>query len=78
MIAGSMGPGGALLFSGALSTLVVPMPLLGRPETKGMTLEEIVPMFRFATLADFRRFVAGNLRSGEGMAHAAGKVTGAA
>jgi len=78
MIAGPMGPGGALLFFGALSTLVVPMALLGLPETKGKTLEEIVPMFRFATLADFRRFVAGNLRSGKGMAHGAGKASRAA
>jgi len=67
MIAGPMGAGGALLFFGALSTLVVPFAALCLPETKGRTLEEITPMFRFATCSDFRRFAKGNLARGDGM-----------
>merc|ERR1712060_63560 len=67
MIAGPMGPGGTLLFFGVVCTVVVPFALLFLPETKGRTLEEITPMFRFASRSDFRRFVRGNLRAGDGM-----------
>merc|ERR1719229_1892380 len=67
MIAGPMGPGGTLLFFGVLSTFVVPFAIFCLPETKGRTLEEITPMFRFASLSDFARFVRGNLASGDGM-----------
>merc|ERR1712056_169973 len=67
MIAGPMGPGGTLLFFGLLSALVVPMAVLCLPETKGRSLEEITPMFRFSTYSEFRSFVKGNLRSGDGM-----------
>merc|ERR1712050_313843 len=67
MIAGPMGPGGTLLFFGLLSTLVVPMAVLCLPETKGRSLEEITPLFRFKDLREFRDFVRGNLRSGDGM-----------
>merc|ERR1712060_472778 len=67
MIAGPMGPGGTLLFFGVVCTVVVPFALLFLPETKGRTLEEITPMFRFASRSDFRRFVCGNLRTGDGM-----------
>merc|ERR1719188_36445 len=67
MIDGAMGPGGTLLFFGLLSVLVVPFALLCLPETKGRTLEEITPMFRFKTYKQFRTFVYGNLRSGDGM-----------
>merc|ERR1712176_1001535 len=67
MIAGPMGPGGTLLFFGLLSALVVPMAVLCLPETKGRSLEEITPMFRFSTYREFRTFVKGNLRSGDGM-----------
>merc|ERR1712217_17112 len=67
MIEGAMGPGGMLLFFGLLSALVVPFALLCLPETKGRTLEEITPMFRFKTYSQFRTFVYGNLRSGDGM-----------
>merc|ERR1712038_1023390 len=67
MIEGAMGPGGTLLFFGLLSAMVVPFALLCLPETKGRTLEEITPMFRFKTYSQFRAFVYGNLRSGDGM-----------
>merc|ERR1712176_1624828 len=67
MIAGPMGPGGTLLFFGALSALVVPFALLCLPETKGRTLEEITPLLRFKDCGEFRAFVRGNLRSGDGM-----------
>lgn len=67
MIAGPMGPGGTLLFFGLLCALVVPFALLCLPETKGRSLEEITPMFRFATIRDFRQFVRGNLCDGTGM-----------
>merc|ERR1711972_963502 len=67
MIEGAMGPGGTLLFFGLLSTLVIPFALLCLPETKGRTLEQITPMFRFKTYKQFRTFVYGNLRSGNGM-----------
>merc|ERR1712087_686143 len=67
MIAGPMGPGGTLLFYGVLSALVVPFAMLCLPETKGRTLEEITPLFRFKTCGEFRSFVRGNLRSGDGM-----------
>jgi len=67
MIAGPMGPGGTLLFFGVLSTLVVPFAVFCLPETKGRTLEEITPMFRFATFRDFLHFVRGNLSAGNGM-----------
>jgi len=67
MIAGPMGPGGTLLFFGVLSTCVVPFAIFCLPETKGRTLEEITPMFRFATFSDFMCFVRGNLSAGNGM-----------
>merc|ERR1712083_363970 len=67
MIAGPMGPGGTLLFFGLLSAAVVPMALLCMPETKGRVLEEITPMFRFKDCSEFRVFMRGNLRSGDGM-----------
>merc|ERR1711972_871414 len=57
MIAGPMGPGGTLLFFGLVCSIVVPFAALFLPETKGRTLEEITPMFRFASRSDFRRFV---------------------
>merc|ERR1711920_1090273 len=67
MIAGPMGPGGTLLFFGLLSAAVVPMAVLCLPETKGRSLEDITPMFRFSTYKEFRAFVQGNFRSGNGM-----------
>jgi len=67
MIAGPMGPGGTLLFFGLLSSCVVPFALFCLPETKGRSLEQITPMFRFKDCAEFNKFVRGNLRTGEGM-----------
>merc|ERR1719203_2537596 len=68
MIAGPMGPGGTLLFFGLLSACVIPFAALCLPETRGHTLEEMTPMFRFREYKEFRTFVRGNLRSGAGMA----------
>merc|ERR1712050_711780 len=45
MIQGPMGPGGTLIFFGAVCVIVVPFAVLCLPETKGKTLEEITPMF---------------------------------
>merc|ERR1719203_833835 len=67
MIAGPMGPGGTLLFFGLLSAVVVPFAVLCLPETKGRTLEQVTPMFRFSTYQEFRIFVRGNMCSGDGM-----------
>merc|ERR1712194_625113 len=67
MIAGPMGPGGMMLFFGLVSALVVPFALFCLPETRGRTLEEITPMFRIKDCKDFRIFVLGNSRSGDGM-----------
>merc|ERR1712087_778017 len=67
MIAGPMGPGGTLLFFGLVCALVVPFAVLVMPETRGRVLEEITPMFRFKDYSEFRVFIRGNLRSGDGM-----------
>merc|ERR1719203_2746812 len=67
MIAGPMGPGGTLLFFGLLSSCVVPFAIFCLPETKGRTLEQITPMFRFHNFSEFRSFVRGNILSGNGM-----------
>merc|ERR1712176_153191 len=56
MIAGPMGPGGTLLFFGLISAAVVPMAVLCLPETRGRSLEDITPMFRFSTYREFRTF----------------------
>merc|ERR1712194_245975 len=67
MIASPMGPAGTLLFFGLLSAAVVPFAFFCIPETKGKTLEQVTPMFRFKNCSDFRSFVRGNLRTGDGM-----------
>jgi MFS family permease len=66
MIAGSMGPAGALLFFGGVSALVVPFAATCLPETKGRTLEEITPLFRFDGWAGLRCFLQGNMKGGNG------------
>jgi len=68
MITSSMGPAGTLLFFGLLSAAVVPFAFFCIPETKGKTLEEITPMFRFTNCSEFCSFVRGNLRTGDGLA----------
>merc|ERR1712194_395601 len=37
---------------------------------KGKTLEQVTPMFRFKNCSEFRNFVRGNLRTGDGMVSA--------
>lgn len=66
MIASPAGPGGALVFFGLVSMLVVPFAMTCMPETKGRTLEEITPLFRFQGRGGFCSFVRGNLRGGFG------------
>mmetsp|Transcript_68335 Transcript_68335/g.151357 ORF Transcript_68335/g.151357 Transcript_68335/m.151357 type:complete len:556 (+) Transcript_68335:99-1766(+) len=73
MIAGPIGPGGTLLFFGVVSGIVVPFAASCLPETKGRTLEEITPMFRFSSFRDFRCFVRGNVLTGDGMGSSAAK-----
>jgi sugar porter (SP) family MFS transporter len=67
MIASPMGPAGTLLFFGLLSAAVVPFAYFCIPETKGKSLEQVTPMFRFKNCNEFYSFVRGNLRSGDGM-----------
>merc|ERR1712151_560131 len=64
MIAGPMGPAGALLFFGGISALVVPFAATCLPETRGKTLEEITPIFRFVGWDGFQHFVHKNVNSG--------------
>jgi len=79
MINSPMGPGGTLLFFGFVSLLVIPFAATCLPETKGKTLEEVAPLFRFSSWAGFRNFVRGNLRGGLGCTYeAADKGAGAA
>merc|ERR1712151_989567 len=78
MIAGPMGPGGTLLFFGLVSPFVIPYAILCLPDTKGKTLEEITPMFRFTTFRDFKLFVQGNLRNGDGMGSGTSQDSGTA
>jgi len=70
MIASPMGPAGTLFFFGLLSAAVVPFAFFCIPETKGKTLEQITPMFRFRNRSEFYSFVRGNLRTGDGMVSA--------
>lgn len=77
MISSSMGPGGTLLFFGCVCLIVIPFTATCLPETKGKTLEEVVPLFRFAGAAGFRRFVKGNLKGGLGYVEPAPGLSGA-
>merc|ERR1712190_15512 len=61
------GPGTTLLFFGGLSMLVVPFAATCLPETKGRSLEEVIPLFRFKDMHGFRSFVHGNLKGGHGI-----------
>jgi SP family sugar:H+ symporter-like MFS transporter len=64
MIAGPMGPAGALLFFGVVSVFVVPFAATCLPETSGKSLEEITPLFRFVGWDGFRHFAHNNMNSG--------------
>lgn len=64
MISSPMGPGGTLLFFGCVCLIVIPFVATCLPETKGKTLEEVVPLFRFSGWSGFRHFVKGNLKGG--------------
>merc|ERR1712060_240939 len=61
------GPGATLLFFGGVSMFVVPFAATCLPETKGRSLEEVVPLFRFKDMQGFRSFVYGNLKGGHGI-----------
>jgi hypothetical protein len=45
----------------------IPFAVLCLPETKGQSLEGILPMFAFRGREGFKAFVNGNLRAGNGM-----------
>lgn len=66
MISSPLGPGGTLIFFGCVCFVVIPFVATCVPETKGKTLEEIVPLFRFSGWRGFRAFARANLRSGLG------------
>ena len=63
-----LGAGGTLLFFGAIASVCVPLAWLCLPETKGQPLEAVLPMFDFRGAGGFRRFVAGNVAHGGGVA----------
>lgn len=66
MVSSPMGPGGTLLFFGCVCLIVIPFAATCLPETKGKSLEEVVPLFRFSGWSGFRHFVKGNLKGGLG------------
>ncbi|OLQ13682.1 High-affinity glucose transporter [Symbiodinium microadriaticum] len=51
---------------GCVCLVVIPFVAACVPETKGKTLEEIVPLFRFSGWKGFRAFAKGNLHGGRG------------
>eukprot|EP01052_Picozoa_sp_SAG31_P039399 SAG31_NODE_5458_length_2526_cov_1.195715_2_plen_555_part_00 len=61
------GAGGTLLFFGFVCVVFIPFAVLCLPETKGQSLENIMPMFEFRGVAGFKQFVRGNLQRGNGM-----------
>jgi len=74
MLASPMGPGGTLLFFGIICAIVVPFSMTSIPETKGKTLEEITPLFRFSGWNGFKSFVRGNLHGGQGACYISSKT----
>merc|ERR1712050_342003 len=74
MLASPMGPGGTLLFFGIICAIVVPFSMTSIPETKGKTLEEITPLFRFSGWNGFESFVRGNLHGGQGACYISSKT----
>lgn len=69
-----LGAGGTLLFFGCIAFVCVPLAWLCLPETKGQPLESVLPMFHFRGASGFRRFIAGNVAHGGGVARAAQPV----
>ena len=67
-----LGAGGTLLLFGCVAAAVVPFTLLCLPETRGLPLEKVLPMFDFHGKAGMRRFVKGNLAHGMGINGGAG------
>mgnify|MGYP002631337551 CR=1 FL=1 len=70
-----LGAGGTLLFFGCVAVVFVPFAILCLPETKGLPLEKILPMFAFHGMAGLRRFISGNLAHGGGMSAHVGRET---
>jgi len=60
-------PGGTLLVFAAISVLAVPICVLLMPETRGLSLEEVGSRFRFKGASEFRQFMRGNLKYGNGI-----------
>lgn len=66
MLTSPLGPGGTLMFFGVVCAIVVPFSMTCIPETKGKTLEEITPLFRFSGWTGFMNFIRGNIHGGQG------------
>ena len=62
-----LGAGGTLLFFGCVAAVFVPFAMGCLPETKGLSLENVLPMFTFEGWAGFRTFVRGNRKHGGGV-----------
>ena len=61
-----LGAGGTLAFFGGIAALAVPFAVLCLPETMGLPLEQVQPLFAFEGLSGLGRFVRGNLAHGGG------------
>uniref|UniRef100_A0A7S2G131 Major facilitator superfamily (MFS) profile domain-containing protein n=1 Tax=Haptolina brevifila TaxID=156173 RepID=A0A7S2G131_9EUKA len=70
-----LGAGGTLLLFGAAALAAVPFALLFLPETRGLPLEQVAPMFTFRGWDGLRCFVMGNLAHGGGARHRPGPHT---
>ena len=67
-----LGAGGTLLFFGCVAVAFVPFAFLLLPETKGLPLETILPMFAFRGRAGMWRFIWGNITHGSGVSEGGG------
>ena len=72
------GAGGTLLFFGFVCVAFIPFAVFCLPETKGQSLEGILPMFAFRGREGFKAFVNGNLRAGNGVRSSHAAAAGAA